>query len=72
MQKEIILYSTNCPKCIILKQRLDEEKISYKENTNRADMRALKIMSVPVLAVDENLLFFDEAMNWVNQKGEQS
>lgn len=68
--KNIILYTTHCPKCKLLKQKLDEAAIEYEENTNIDEMKALGIKSVPILSVDENLLSFDQAIIWVNQKGD--
>lgn len=63
----IVLYSTGCPKCKILKQKLDSKAVSYTENNTVADMMALGITQVPVLAVDGELLSFSLANKWVNQ-----
>lgn len=64
---EIILYSTDCPKCKVLKQKLEEKGIAYTENTSVDEMLALGIVQVPVLSVKGALLSFHEANQWVNQ-----
>lgn len=63
----IVLYSTGCPKCKVLKQKLDSKAITYTENNTVADMMALGITQVPVLAVDGELFSFSLANEWVNQ-----
>lgn len=64
----IVLYSTGCPRCKILKKKLDQKGISYQENTSVDEMLALGIMQVPVLKVEDRLLEFAEANNWVNEQ----
>ena len=64
----IILYSTGCPKCNILKKKLAEKKIPYIENNNVEEMTSLGIDFVPVLYVNGEMLQFKEANDWVNQQ----
>ena len=63
------LYSTDCPKCKILKKKLDDAGISYEENNNTEDMVKLGIEQVPVLCTDETLLSFGEAVKWIKEHG---
>ena len=63
---KIILYSTGCPKCEVLKKKLKAKNIEYVENNNVDDMESLGIDQVPVLSVDGNLMSFAEANNWIN------
>lgn len=63
---KIILYSTGCPKCDVLKKKLKAKNIEYVENNNVEDMESLGIDQVPVLSVDGNLMSFAEANNWIN------
>ena len=63
---KIILYSTGCPKCEVLKKKLKAKNIEYIENNNVEDMESLGIDQVPVLSVDGNLMSFAEANNWIN------
>ena len=65
---DIILYSTGCPKCNILKRKLSEKNIPYRENKDTDEMVALGIDYFPVLSVNGELLQFKEANDWVNQQ----
>lgn len=64
----IILYSTGCPRCVVLKKKLDSKGIAYKENNDVDDMVELGISTVPVLSVNSHLMSFGEANEWVNNK----
>ena len=66
---EIILYSTGCPKCEVLKKKLTDKQISYKENSDTDTMIELGIDQVPVLSVNGILLIFSEAIKWINEGG---
>lgn len=63
----VILYSTNCPKCKVLKQKLDSQSIQYTENNSVEEMLSLGIKQAPMLLVGEELLAFADAVKWVNQ-----
>lgn len=65
---EIILYTTHCPKCNILKAKLDEKNISYTECDNVEFMKDMGVTTVPVLNVNNELLGFKAAVDWVNNQ----
>ena len=62
----VILYSTNCPKCQVLKKKLDSKSIQYTVETSVDTMLYLGITQVPVLSVDGGLLSFTQANEWIN------
>ena len=62
----ITLYSTGCPKCKVLKSKLEEKNIEFVEKDSVEEMIGLGITQVPVLSVDGVLLGFKEAVTWVN------
>lgn len=62
----ITLYSTGCPRCNVLKQKLDNKKIEYTVVNDVDIMTEKGISTVPVLEVDGQLLQFKEAVDWVN------
>ena len=66
--KSVILYSTGCPKCNVLKKKLAEKGVQYEENNSVETMLDIGITVVPVLKVDDNLLNFSEAVSWLNQQ----
>lgn len=63
----IILYSTEkCPKCKVLKTKLDRKNIKYDVVSDIKDMMKLNILQVPVLSIDGKLLDFVAANDWIN------
>ena len=64
----IILYTTHCPKCNVLKAKLDAKNISYTEIDDTTQMLSLGVTVVPVLSVDGSFMEFKAAVDWVNQQ----
>lgn len=65
----IILYTTHsCPQCMVLKQLLKDKNISYKEETNLSILKSLKILSVPQLSVDGEIMNMKQAMKWLQEE----
>ena len=66
-----VLYSTNCPKCMVLEKKLSMAGIEYSI-VNDADLMIEKgFASVPMLEIDGKAMDFREAIEWVNNKQEQ-
>lgn len=65
---EVILYTTHCPRCNVLKAKLDKKRISYNENNSVDEMLALGIQSAPALKVDKDLMDFSSAIKWVDSQ----
>lgn len=63
---KIILYSNNCPRCKILKKKLDDNKINYEVVDNVDIMIDKGLSTVPVLEVNNKMLDFKDAVEWVN------
>lgn len=63
----VILYSTGCPNCKILKKRLDAVGIKYSEETSIDTIMALGITTVPVLSVNGELLDYRNALVYINE-----
>jgi len=64
---KVILYSTGCPKCKVLKKKLDSSTLEYVEVNDKEEMEKLSIDSVPVLSVYGKLLKFSDAVKYVNE-----
>ena len=60
------LYTTHCPKCMVLKKKLDQKNISYEESNELDVLVKYGIQSVPVLDVNGELLLFDKAIEYIN------
>ena len=65
---EVILYSNGCPRCCVLKQKLDAKSITYAEENSVDKMLAMGIIQVPALCVDGELLSFGQANEWINKQ----
>ena len=63
----ITIYTTpTCPKCKILKTKLEQKNLNYTENQNEEEMVELGLRSVPYLNIDGKLLNFGQANEWIN------
>ena len=66
----MILYSSStCPKCKVLKMKLDKAGVEYTVNENMEDMEMLGLRSIPYLQVEGKLLDFGEAVAYVKTLG---
>lgn len=63
----ITFYSTNCPKCKVLRTKLDKNNIQYIVNENIDKMIQLGIQSVPALQIDGAILDFGQAIKWLKE-----
>ena len=62
----ITVYSSStCPKCKVLKMKLDKAGIEYQVNENIEEMSALGIKTIPMMQIDDQLLDFGEAVKYV-------
>lgn len=65
----ITIYTTaTCPKCKILKKKMDDKGIAYEEFTDENEMQRMGILSVPVLEVDGEQMDFQQAIKYVNER----
>ena len=65
---EVTLYSTGCPKCKVLSAKLDGKNINYNVVSDINVIISKGINTVPVLEVDNNLMDFKTAVDWVNAR----
>lgn len=74
---EVTLYSTGCPKCNVLKKKLEAANINYTEVTDMDKVSQIcnstGFNSVPIIAIEDgDILDFNRAIAWVKQVGEQN
>lgn len=65
---KVVLYSTGCPQCNVLKKKLNSKGIDFNENTDRETMLSMNFTRVPVLEVDGKQMEFAEANKWINEQ----
>ena len=64
----ITLYTTHCPKCIVLEKKLKTKNIDYIENTDTELMLSKGFQTTPMLEVDGKVMDFKDANNWINEQ----
>lgn len=62
----VTLFSTNCPKCRVLEQKLNQKNIEFNKNSDMNEVIEKGFMSAPVLKIDDVYLDFTSAVKWVN------
>ena len=62
----VILYSTHCPKCMVLEKKLQQANIDFELVEDTAVMQEKGFMSAPMLEVNGNTMDFGDAVKWVN------
>lgn len=63
---DIVFYSTGCPKCKVLKAKLDSKNIEYKTITDTDEMIKLGMTTVPFLTVNGEVKDFKESVDYIN------
>lgn len=61
----IILYSTNCPRCRILEKKLQDKGIEFELFNDVDTMIAKGFKEAPKLEVDDVVMDFKEANEWI-------
>lgn len=65
---QIILYEHGCPRCRILKTKLDQKGIKYETNNDIDAMMAKGFKEAPKLEVDGTVMDFKQAVDWVKEQ----
>lgn len=63
---KVILYSTHCPKCEILKKKLTDKNVNFTEVNDTDIMLEKGFMSAPMLEVGDEVMSFSNANKWIN------
>ena len=63
-----ILFSTGCPQCNVLKEKLKAANIDYIEVTDKDTIMAKAITKVPVLEVDGIKMELSAANEWIKSR----
>ena len=65
---KVILYTTHCPKCTVLEKKLTSKNIPYEEVTDVDLMINKGFDAMPVLEVDDTIMYFKTANTWINEQ----
>ncbi len=64
----IVFYTTHCPRCRVLKYKLDEKGVEYVENEDVDEMISKGYQAAPILEVDGVAMMFGDAVRWVGEQ----
>lgn len=64
---DIIMYSTGCPKCKVLKAKLNQKNIPFIECNDITIIQSKGIEKLPVLEIDGTLHEFKDAVELINR-----
>lgn len=64
----VILYSTGCPRCSMIKRVLDSKKVEYTEINDIDKMTELGFTTVPMLDVDGDVMSYAKATKFLMEE----
>jgi hypothetical protein len=71
----IILYSTDCPKCKVIEVKLNQLNISYiiEKDIDKINLIAEEhnFSSAPILQVNQDFYNFNEAIKWLKEQSNE-
>lgn len=65
---EVILYEHGCPRCKVLKSKLDQKGIQYKNVTDVEVMKTKGFTEAPKLEVNGVIMDFKTAVEWIGEQ----
>ena len=63
----VVLYSTGCPQCNVLKQKLDAKNVDYVLESDVDKMLEKGFTSAPILEVDGEIMNTQQAFKWLTE-----
>ena len=68
MGENVILYEHGCPRCKVLKSKLDQKGIKYDTIGDVEVMKAKGFTEAPKLEVGDRIMDFKEAIEWIGEQ----
>lgn len=65
---KVILYEHGCPRCKVLKAKLDQNSIEYENVNDIEAMKAKGFDEAPKLEVDGVIMDFKQAVEWIKEQ----
>ena len=66
--EKVILYEHGCPRCRVLKMKLDQKGIKYDDVTDVEVMKSKGFKEAPKLEVDGTIMDFKDAVEWIKEQ----
>lgn len=68
METKVILYEHGCPRCKVLKMKLDQKGIVYDTVNDVEVMKCKGFTEAPQLEIDGVVYNFKEATEWIKEQ----
>ena len=68
MGENVILYEHGCPRCKVLKSKLDQKGVKYETISDMEVMKEKGFKEAPKLEVDGVVYDFKEAVKWIGER----
>ena len=68
MGENVILYEHGCPRCKVLKSKLDQKGIKYENISDVEVMKEKGFTEAPKLEVSGKIMDFKEAVEWIGEQ----
>ena len=68
MGDKVVLYEHGCPRCKVLKMKLDQKGVVYDTVNDIEAMKAKGFNEAPKLEVNGVVMGFKEAVEWVKEQ----
>ena len=68
MGESIILYEHGCPRCRVLKMKLEQKHIGYIDINDVEVMKSKGFKEAPKLEVNGVVMDFKEAVDWIGEQ----
>lgn len=67
-EQYVILYEHGCPRCKVLKSKLDQKGIKYEDISDVEVMKSKGFQEAPKLDVNGVVMDFKEAVKWIGEQ----
>ena len=67
-EQHIVLYEHGCPRCKVLKSKLDQKGIKYEDISDVEVMKSKGFQEAPKLDVNGVIMDFKEAVKWIGEQ----
>ncbi len=67
-ERNVILYEHGCPRCKVLKTKLNQKSIQYEDITDIEVMKSKGFEDAPKLEVNGVVMNFSDAVKWIGEQ----
>lgn len=65
---QVTLYTTHCPKCVVLEKKLTQKNIKFDVVADKKEIMKKGYLTAPLLEVNGSIMDFAKANEWINSQ----